>query len=294
MLFLPLFTSLCWALTPYFFTEAEKKIGINQLNADRLLFAAIMLFFIALFLGLDFSVSLLQYLFLVISGIIGLVCGDYFLFLSFRKIGPRYSSVMMSSAPIFSFIGGVFLFDENIGIIGFIGIITTISGIIIVVSNVKDSSSQNLKNHIAINKFIFGIIAALGQSIGILCIKQVYSYGALSGISATFFRISASAIILLLFLSLLGKYKNPVKVYKKDKIALKYVLLGTLFGPVLGVSSSIISLEYIPVSIAQTLFSTSIIFMLPISHFIMKDKVNSKSIIGVIVAVMGIVLLTMF
>ena len=293
MLFLPLFTSLCWSLTPYFFAEAEKKIGVNQLNADRLLFASIILFFVSIALGLDFNVSLLQYLFLIISGIIGLVCGDYFLFMSFRKIGPRYSSVMMSIAPIFSYIGGVFFFNENIGIIGFIGIIITMFGIIIVVSKVKDTS-ENIKNYIAPRNFLFGIIAALGQSIGILCIKQVYSYGVLQGVSATFFRISASGIILLLFLSLSGKYKNPVKVYKKDKIALKYVLLGTLFGPVLGVTSSIISLEYIPVSIAQTLFSTSPIFMLPISHFIMKDKVNSRSIIGVMLAIMGITLLTMF
>ena len=292
MLLIPLFTSLCWSLTPYFFTEAQRRIGVNQLNTDRLLFASITLFVITLFFGNN-SVSFLQYLLLVISGIFGLVCGDYFLFTSFKKIGPRYSSVMMSLAPIFSCIGAVFLFNEKIGVLGFIGIMLTVSGIIIVVSKTK-TSAKNEKQHIKPSKLIFGILAALGQSIGILCVKQAYTFGELSGISATFFRISASAIILLLWLTLLRKYTNPITVYKNDKSALKYVLLGTLFGPVLGVSSSIISLEYVPVSIAQTLFSTSPIFMLPISHFIMKDKVNSRAIIGVLIAVLGIGLLMIY
>ncbi len=292
MLFLPLFTSLCWSLTPYFFTAAQSRIGVNQLNVDRLLFASITLFFLTLLLGVSFNISLLQYLFIVLSGVLGLVCGDYFLFTSFKKIGPRYSSVMMSLAPIFSCFGAVFLFEESIGLLGFIGIIVTISGIIIVVSR-TNTTAKNEKKHIKPSKLIFGILAALGQALGILCIKQAYQFGELSGVSATFYRMSASGIILLLVLTLFRKYSCSVKVYKNDKSALKYVLLGTLFGPVLGVTSSIISLEYVPVSIAQTLFSTSPIFMLPISHFIMKDRVNSRAIIGVLIAVAGIGLLMM-
>lgn len=293
MLFLPLFTSLCWSLTPYFFTAAQNKIGVNQLNVDRLLLASIILFFVLLYFDINCNLSSLQYLFLILSGIIGLVCGDYFLFSSFRKIGPRYSSVLMSLAPIFTCVGAVFLFNENISIIGFIGIITTISGIIIVVSK-TNSVSQNAKQNIKPSKLLFGILAALGQAVGILCVKQAYITGELNGISATFFRVSSAGIILMLWLSLLNKYSNPVKIYKNDKTALKYVLLGTLFGPVLGVTSSIISLEYVPVSIAQTLFSTSPIFMLPISHFIMKDKVNGRAIIGVFIAIIGIALLMMY
>ena len=292
MLFLPLFTSICWSLTPYFFAEAQNRIGVNQLNTDRLLFASIILFFLSLFFASDFNITLLQYFFIALSGLIGLVCGDYFLFTSFRKIGPRYSSVMMSLAPIFTCIGAIFLFDENIGIIGFFGIIITISGIIIVVS--RTTSQKKEKQYIKPSKLIFGILGALGQSLGILCVKQAYCFGELSGMSATFFRISASAGMILLWLLLLRKYKNPVIVYKNDKSALKYVLLGTIFGPVLGVTSSIISLEYVPVSIAQTLFSTSPIFMLPISHFIMRDRVNIRAIIGVVVVIIGIGLLTMF
>ena len=293
MFFLPLFTSLCWSLTPYFFSKAQSKIGVNQLNADRLIFASIILFIASLCFESNYNVSSIQYLFLVLSGITGLVCGDYFLFSSFREVGPRYSSLLMSLAPIFSSIGAVLIFNEKISIFGFIGIVITILGIIIVVSKTSLNSQKN-KQHLKPIKLIFGVLAALGQAVGILCVKQAYIFGDISGFIATFFRISSAGLFLLLLLSIMGKYSNPIKIYKKDKSALKYVLLGTVFGPVLGVTSSLISLHYVPVSIAQTLFSTSPIFMLPISHFIMKDKVNSRAIIGVFIAIIGISLLLMY
>jgi drug/metabolite transporter (DMT)-like permease len=294
MFFLPLLTSLFWAISPYFFSIAQEKIGVNQLNIDRLIFASITLFIVVLLCGANYNVSILQYLFLVLSGIFGLICGDYFLFSSYRKIGPRYSMIMMSLAPIFSCIGAALIFNENIGIIGFIGIITTISGIGIVVSKAYNLNKQKTQTHIKPSKLLFGILAALGQALGLLCVKQAYFYGNISGISATFFRISSAGIILLLWLNIIKKYTNPIKVYINDKSALKYVLLGTLFGPVLGVTLSIISLEYVPLSIAQTLFSTSPIFMLPISHFIMKDKVNHRAITGVVITIIGIGILILY
>lgn len=287
MLFLPLLTSLFWAISPYFFSIAQSKIGVNQLNVDRLLIAAVALGCIIALTGVNVNISVAQCIFLVLSGLFGLVCGDYFLFSSYGKIGPRYSMLMMSLAPVFSCIGAAIIFDEHIGIVGLLGIVITITGIAIVVSRRSKSLIDETIN-ITPKKLLFGILAALGQSVGLLCVKQAYMLGTLSGISATFVRISSASIISMVWLSIIKKYSNPIVVYKQNVSALKYVLLGTLFGPILGVTTSIITLEYIPVSIAQTLFSTSPIFMLLISHFIIKDKITIRATIGVIITLIGV------
>jgi drug/metabolite transporter (DMT)-like permease len=103
--------------------------------------------------------------------------------------------------------------------------------------------------------------------------------------------VSSAGIILMGWLSIFKKYIPPIRLYKNDTSALKYVLLGTLIGPVLGITSSVISLNYVSVSIAQTLFSTSPIFMLPISHFFFDDKITLSSVIGAIIVVVGVGLL---
>lgn len=50
---------------------------------------------------------------LILSGIIGLVLGDTFLFKSLKEIGPRYTMILMSSNPAFGAILAYFTFGEK-------------------------------------------------------------------------------------------------------------------------------------------------------------------------------------
>ena len=295
-LIIPILTALFWACVPYIFTKAQSKIGVNQLNVDRLIFAATFLGLILIFKPTSFNISFQQIIFLVLSGIIGLSIGDYFLFSSYRRIGPRYSMILMSLAPIFSCIGARFIFNEKLGIMSIIGIILTIIGILIVISrqNNGKQTNENKSEKIKLKNLTFGLFAALGQAIALLCVKKSFLLGEIDSILATFIRLISVGILLMLGLTFFKKYKNPFILYKEDKYTLKLVLSGTLIGPVCGITLSVLSLNYIPVSIAQTLFATSPIFMLPISHFIFNDKVTFGSIIGVLVAITGVAFLFIF
>jgi len=187
----------------------QQKIGTNQLNVDRLLFATIFLGLVLVFKPTSFDVSFQQIFFLVMSGIIGLAIGDYFLYSSFRKIGPRYSMIMMSLAPTFSCVGAIFIFDEKLGVMSIIGIALTITGIIIVILNQSKNNNSNgeKSSKIKIVDLRFGLFAALGQAIALLCVKQSFLLGEVDSILATFIRLSSAGILLMLWLIILKSDK---------------------------------------------------------------------------------------
>ena len=76
---------------------------------------------------------------------------------------------------------------------------------------------------------------------------------------------------------------------KKD--ALRYIIIGSIIGPFLGITFSLIAIAYTYVGIASTLMATVPIVMLPIIIFYYKEKLSAISFIGAFVAVLGIAIL---
>jgi len=78
-----LVTAFCWSAGSFAFTTAAKRLGSLQLNINRLILAAVMLVITIIILGLSFNISEMQIVYLSISGVIGFVFGDTFLFKAF-------------------------------------------------------------------------------------------------------------------------------------------------------------------------------------------------------------------
>ncbi len=109
---------------------------------------------------------------------------------------------------------------------------------------------------------VYGILGAMGQAAGLIFAKFAFNEGHITGFVATFIRVFSSVIIFLPIMILLKKYKNPYKVFTKDKSAFGVTLIGTILGPFLGITFSLIAVENTKVGIAATLMSTMPIIML--------------------------------
>src|SRR5689334_4105684 len=86
-----LVTSLCFAITAMIFTSAGRMIGSQATNRLRLLFALAYLVILNSILfrePLPFSAESSRWIWLSLSGIIGLSLGDMFFFLSLVSVGP--------------------------------------------------------------------------------------------------------------------------------------------------------------------------------------------------------------
>ena len=278
-------TAFCWSITSYAFTNAARRVGAIQVNIDRMAFASIILISIITISGISLNLSLNQISNLVISGILGLVLGDSFLFKSFQLIGARLGVIILASVPVLSTILAYFFLDEVISLLGMFGMLLTITGILIVMVEKK----SNWSNNVSISKtgIFYGFLGALGQACGLIFAKFAFQGGDLNGFSASFIRLFSASIIILPLAATFRRYKNPFGIYPKDGYSTKVILIGTIFGPVLGITGSLIAIEYAKVGIASTLMATMPIIMLPISRFYFKEKLEWKSIIGAFVAVIG-------
>lgn len=278
-------TAFCWSITSYAFTNASRRVGAIQVNIDRMAFASILLFVIISVFGINLTLTFNQISNLVISGILGLVLGDSFLFKSFQLIGARLGIIIMAAVPVLSAILAYFFLSEIISFLGIIGMLLTITGILIVVLEKKSGE----KNHLSLNKLgiFYGFLGALGQATGLIFAKFAFQGGELNGFAASFIRLFSASIIILPLAATFRRYKNPFSIYSKDRYSAKVILIGTVFGPVLGITGSLIAIAYAKVGIASTLMATMPIIMLPISRFYFKEKLDWKAIIGAFVAVVG-------
>jgi drug/metabolite transporter (DMT)-like permease len=287
--FSALLTAVLWSFTSIAFSHAAGKIGSIQLNMNRLLLASLFLLLTIIVFKISYHLSANQVINLSISGIIGLVIGDSFLFKAFRQIGARLSMLLMAFAPGLSAIMGYFFLAESISSLGVIGMIVTIMGIILVVS--ERNKSPETKYKMSVVGFFNGFMGAAGQAGGLIFAKLAFDQGDINGFVATFIRVFSSVIFFLPAVLIFRKYNNPIKTYKNNRKALVSTLGGTIFGPYLGITFSMIAVANTNVGVAATLMSTMPVLMLPLVKYIYKDKLSWRAVIGAFITVAGVAIL---
>jgi len=284
-----LLTAFLWSGTSFAFASAVKRIGSLQLNINRMILASVLLLVTCSIAGFSFLLSTSQIINLIISGVIGLVLGDTFLFKAFQNIGARLSMLLMASSPAMSSILAYFFLNEDLPMSGLLGIAVTIIGIAIVVLERKET--PDIKYKISKIGIVFGLLGALGQAGGLIFAKFAFQEGEVNEMVATFVRIISSAVILLTGALLMKRYKNPVLLYKNDIKAFGSTIVGTILGPYLGITFSLVAIANTKVGIAATLMSTMPIIMLPIIRYIYKERLNWQAIVGAFIAVAGVAIL---
>ena len=282
--------ALCWTVTAVAFESAGKKVGSISVNLIRLVFAFILLSIFNLFtrgmiLPIDASGS--TWIWLSISGIIGFVIGDLFLFQAYVEIGSRISMLLMSTVPPITAITGFLIMGERITPLGIVGMITTIIGIALVILT-KSSDDKKVKFSHPIKGLIYAFIGALGQAFGLVFSKL--GMGSYNPFAATQIRIIAAIIGFSIVISVT---RNWGKVYKafKDTKAIKHITVGSFFGPFIGVSLSLLAVQHAPTGIVSTITSITPILLIPVSIIMFKEKIYSKEILGALISLIGISLL---
>lgn len=289
-----LLTSICWALTSIFFTAGGKQVGSRIVNRVRLLFGFVLLGLTNLVLYREFiplSAAPDRWMWMGLSGLVGLVLGDIFLFQSYLWIGPRRAMLIMAGVPVLNTIFAWFLLGEQLNPVDLFGILITVSGILLVISEKLgngDELTQDRK-HFRLGLF-FCILGALGQAGGMILGKRGV-YGDFPALSGTLMRVTVATFGMWLF-ALLGKQIKPtVQAVTQDNKALIFIILGTLAGPFLGIWLALAGLQNTDVGVASTLQSLAPVIMLPVSHFFYKEKVTARAILGTFISMVGVAML---
>ena len=284
-----LLTALFWSGSSIVFAAAISRIGSVQVNITRLIFGAVFLLAVIMVFGLEIHLSSSQYLNLAISGFLGLVFGDTFLFQSYVYNGARLSMLIMSVAPAISAVLAYIFVQEVLPFWGILGILVTMAGIAMVVTERKEDGSTVHK--ITTAGIVYGVLGAFGQGAGLVVARLAFDEAPINGIVATFIRIVPALAILVPIGWLTKRFVNPFRVFNEDRRALKLTIAGAILGPCLGITFSLIAVAHTSVGIAATLMATSPIMMLPMAKMIQKEKLTWKAITGALVAVAGVAIL---
>lgn len=287
-----LFTSLCWSFSAIGFTNSTLRVGPQITNRVRVLLALLALLLINLILygqPLPLHAGAARWAWLGISGVIGLALGDAFLFQAYQEIGPRLGLLMLSLAPIFGAgIAWIFL-GQALTLMQMIGIAVTLMGIVWVVL-VRSEDGNKDTYRVTGRGILFGILAALGQATGLILSQQGMS-GGFPPFAGTLIRMLAAVVCLWVVASINRQVGPTIANMREKPAALGWVAFGALFGPVIGVSSSLLAIQHADIGVASTLMALPPVFMLPISYFIFKERLKWQSIVGTLVAMAGVALL---
>jgi drug/metabolite transporter (DMT)-like permease len=285
--FAALATALCWAVTATSFEHSAKKIGSMNLNLSRLFIGLI---FLSAFtwmtrgylLPLDASLS--EWRWLLISGFVGIVLGDLFLFEAFVLIGSRISMLIYASVPPLSGIMAYFFLGEKMTGLQILGMFLTLAGIASVILVAEKGSNKMRFSH-PVKGILFAFGGAFGQAAGYIIGK--FGMANYDPFSSTQIRLIAGIIGFALLFTIKGHWPKYAQSFKRTD-ALASLTLGSFFGPFLGISLSLFAIQRINPGVASTLISITPIILIPYAFFIKKEKVALREVGGTLLALLGI------
>jgi drug/metabolite transporter (DMT)-like permease len=287
--FAALLVALFWTVSALSFESASNKVGSLPVNIIRLGIGFVFLSILNLFLRghlFPTDASVHNWIWLSVSGMIGFVLGDLFLFKSFTIIGSWFAMLIMTLAPPMAAIFGWVIMGETMNGKALTGMILTIGGIALAVFK-RDSENKKMMISKPFLGILFAFFGALGQALGIVFSKlgmQEYS-----PFASTQIRIITGIAGFLLIITFAGRW-NAVFIALRNTKGMVAITSGSFFGPFLGVSFSLMAIKYTTAGIASTIMAMVPILLIPPSILLFHHKVTFREILGSILSVTGVAL----
>jgi drug/metabolite transporter (DMT)-like permease len=290
-----LLTAIFWTITALAFEASSRRVGSMVVNLFRLIVGFVFLsIFTWIYRGylLPVDATPQAWLLLIISGLIGFTFGDLCLFQAFVVVGARISMLLMALSPPMTALIGWFFLGETMTPRSIAGMVLTLAGIaVVVLERGGAEKAGGLKRRMKFNYPVWGILlglgGALGQAAGLVLSKHaMQGYDAFA--SAQIRVIAGIAGFLILF-AITHRW-NEARKSLSDRKAMGQLSLGAFFGPFLGVSFSLLSVQLTSTGIASTIMAMVPILIIPPSVILFKEKVNLKEILGAMLAVGGVAL----
>jgi drug/metabolite transporter (DMT)-like permease len=284
-------TSCFFAINSVIITKAGQQVGAVISNRIRVAFALLYLILLNILLyhqPLPFNAGPQRWMWLSVSGVIGLALGDAFLFQAYLSVGPRIAMLLLSLSTVFGALEARLFFGESLRLGQILGIAITLAGILWVLLEKGDAKVE--KFHVSVTGVLFGVLAALGQATGLVFSKQGMA-GNFSPISANVIRM-LSAVLALWIVALFQKQTGKtIQALRANPSAFRLLALAALVGPVLGVSLSLLAVQNTAVGVASVLTSLAPILMIPSGYFFFHERFGWQVIAGTLLAMLGVAIL---
>lgn len=285
--FAALLTAVFWTITSLSFESASHKIGSVAVNILRLVIGLTFLSIYTLirrgfFFPIDASFE--NWIWLSLSGLIGFVFGDLFLFKSYTMIGSRFSMLIMTLVPPITALTSFVILGEKLTLYHYLGMTLTFSGIAMAIFS-RGAKGEKLSLKLSPKGILFAFGGAVGQALGLVLSK--FGMKEYDPFAATQIRIIAGILGYGILVTVLLRWRSVIKA-TGNRDAMLLTSLGAFFGPFLGVSFSLIAVKYTEAGIASTIMALVPVFIIIPAVFLYKQKVTIPELIGSVLSVAGV------
>lgn len=325
--FIALGVAVSWTATALFAEVASKRMGSLPLNTLRMTMSLLLL---AVTLWLLLGVPYPRFadgdtwLWLTLSGVVGYVIGDYCLMQGYIYIGSRFGQLFMTLSAPTAAITGFLLLGERMSWLAIIGMVVTLSGIVMSIMSKKEKESVSDFNfHFSIfnlkippRGIFYASMAGICQGFGLVLSKmglEKYDHAlSMAGVDPSvapdgallpvplMFSIPFSATMIRAAIGLVGffvllvifnrDWQQKLSHAAHDRKAMWCLLGATIFGPFVGVSASLLATQYTSTGIAQTLFALTPVLIIAPAAWLFHQKVTTREVIGAVISVAGVCL----
>ena len=284
-----------WTATALLSEFGSKRLGNLTLNVLRMSLAllfSMVLFWVVMGSPLPAGGTMEAYGWMLLSGLVGYVIGDFCLFQCYIIIGSRYGQLFMTLAPLAAALMAWVTLGQEMSAMSIVAMLVTLAGISISVLGRGEHHRVSLK--LPLNGVLFAIGAALCQGVGLVLSKIGMDYYQPDAIpewlvpfSANFFRCIAGIVGFMLLLYVREGFA-PLREALHDRKGMTVATATTIFGPFVGVGFSLMAVQYTSAGIASTLMAlTPIIIILP-SYWLFGQKITWKAVTGAVISVIGV------
>jgi drug/metabolite transporter (DMT)-like permease len=285
---LSLLSAVLWALAVIFFRKSGEKVHPLALNTFKNIMAFI-LFIPTIWIfreTLLYPAPLNTYLLLILSGIVGIAIGDSLLFASLNKLGAGLTGIVVCMYSPFIICLSILFLGETLTIWQIFGAILIITAVMIATI---EKEKRMLNNKQLLIGIFLGVLASAGMAVGVIIMKPIINKTPL--LWATEIRLLGGIIALgFIFLFYPHRRKLADSILKTNKWL--YTISGSLIGAYLAMIVWLGGMKYTQASIASALNQTSTIFILIFAGLILKEPLNLRRVVSIILAFAGTILVS--
>jgi len=293
--FISIAVAFSWTATALLSEAGSKRLGNLTLNVLRMALALIfsmILFWIVMGSPLPSGGSFEAYGWMILSGIVGYLIGDFCLFQCYIIIGSRYGQLFMTLAPLAAACMAWLTLGQEMSTMSIVAMLITLIGISISILGRGKHHKISLK--LPFNGILFAIGAAVCQGVGLVLSKIGMNHYQTDSIpdwlvpfSANFFRCVAGMIGFTILLYIRDGF-TPLREALHDGKGMSMAIATTIFGPFVGVGFSLMAVQYTSAGIASTLMAlTPIIIILP-SYWLFHQPITWRAVVGAVISVIGV------
>ncbi len=268
-------TATCWSMGSMFFDAAGRRLGAITVNRIRLPQATILLaltLWITTGSPVPTAMPWPSVLWLSLSGIIGLVLGDWCFFSSLVYLGPRRATLLMSAAPVITVVVAWPILGETLGV-------TALVGIVLATGRIARTGSL-------VTGALLGLGGATGQAVGLVLAKLGMA-GVVDPLPATLCRMAAATVTIWVLTIIIGQFSLSMKKLR-DSRGIAYAFGGAFVGPFIGVWLSLIAVSFTAAGIAATIMATVPVLVIPLEWAVHHERPTRRGMLGALMTVAGV------